>query len=197
MVRRQRETLLKVALGVLVEILLGIPANVWGQQTVTMGAVLTNAQQAPPTSTGAQGVAAVFLNSANNRINWLIVHNVVNPTLGHFHGNGFPQTSAAVVVDLPSNSGGSLASPIVGSALLTAGQAADLLAGRWYLNIHSANCGTCAGGEIRGQVAVTDDHAPLLVFPSNATFAYTTGFDLTLILNTPGRTPTGGTVTLN
>jgi hypothetical protein len=44
---------------------------------------------------------------------------------------------------------GSLASPIKGSATLTEAQAADLLAGKYYINIHTA---AHKGGEIRGQV---------------------------------------------
>jgi hypothetical protein len=44
---------------------------------------------------------------------------------------------------------GSAASPIKGSATLNDAQAADLMAGRWYFNIHTA---ANKGGEIRGQV---------------------------------------------
>ncbi len=36
-----------------------------------------------------------------------------------------------------------------GKATLTAAQAADLTAGRWYVNLHTAKH---PGGEIRGQV---------------------------------------------
>jgi hypothetical protein len=36
-----------------------------------------------------------------------------------------------------------------GSATLTDAQAADLMAGKWYVNVHTAEN---KGGEIRGQV---------------------------------------------
>ena len=42
-----------------------------------------------------------------------------------------------------------MTSPARGKATLTDAQAADLMAGRWYVNIHTA---ANKGGEIRGQV---------------------------------------------
>ena len=45
--------------------------------------------------------------------------------------------------------GAGMASPASGSATLNDAQAADLLAGRLYVNIHTA---AHPGGEIRGQV---------------------------------------------
>ena len=44
---------------------------------------------------------------------------------------------------------GSVASPISGTATLTDAQAADLEAGKFYFNIHTA---ANPGGEVRGQV---------------------------------------------
>jgi hypothetical protein len=58
-----------------------------------------------------------------------------------------PGDNAGVVVPLS----GSLASPIKGTATLTAAQVADLKAGKWYVNVHTA---ANPGGEIRGQVNV-------------------------------------------
>ena len=44
---------------------------------------------------------------------------------------------------------GAVTSPIKGEATLTDAQAADLAAGKWYFNVHTA---ANKGGEIRGQV---------------------------------------------
>jgi hypothetical protein len=61
------------------------------------------------------------------------------------HGPADPGQNADVAVPFE----GELASPIKGSATLTDAQAADLQAGKYYVNIHTeAN----KGGEIRGQV---------------------------------------------
>ena len=68
-------------------------------------------------------------------------------TAAHFHGPAEPGKNAGVVV--PVFQGPTAKSPFEGSTALTDAQAADLMAGRWYFNIHTdAN----KGGEIRGQV---------------------------------------------
>jgi hypothetical protein len=62
----------------------------------------------------------------------------------HFHGPAAPGQNAGVIVPFPNPE-----SPIRGEATLTEAQAADLLAGRWYVNVHSR---AHPGGEIRAQV---------------------------------------------
>ncbi|MEA2847637.1 MAG: hypothetical protein QOG78_2918, partial [Rhodospirillaceae bacterium] len=59
------------------------------------------------------------------------------------------KTNAGVVVPVPAPATGGLASPLKGDATLTDAQAADLAAGKWYFNVHTA---ANKGGEIRGQV---------------------------------------------
>lgn len=65
-------------------------------------------------------------------------------TAAHFHGPAAPGANAPPVVPIANP-----ASPIKGEATLTDAQIADLTAGKWYLNVHTA---ANRGGEIRGQV---------------------------------------------
>ena len=67
-------------------------------------------------------------------------------TAGHFHGPASMGQNAGVVMPFAS-----AASPIEGQQTLTAAQVDDLMAGKWYVNIHTA---ANPGGEIRGQVMV-------------------------------------------
>ena len=66
-------------------------------------------------------------------------------TAAHFHGPARPGGSAEVALPIT----GAMRSPITGSALLTAEQAAELGEGKWYVNLHTA---AHPSGEIRGQL---------------------------------------------
>jgi hypothetical protein len=65
-------------------------------------------------------------------------------TAAHIHGPADPGGSAPPVVPFPA-----AASPITGTATLTDAQAAELAAGKYYVNVHT---GANRGGEIRGQI---------------------------------------------
>jgi CHRD domain len=112
----------------------------------TLTARLKGASEVPPVATDAKGTAEVTL-TTGNVINWKIIYEGLSgPAMGvHFHGPAASGDNAAVVVPMT----GSLASPISGSATLTPGQTTDLIAGKWYVNVHSA---TNPNGEIRGQL---------------------------------------------
>src|SRR5262245_8718269 len=62
----------------------------------------------------------------------------------HIHGPADPGANAPPVVPFAN-----AASPITGTATLTDAQAADLAAGKYYVNVHTA---ANRGGEIRGQI---------------------------------------------
>jgi hypothetical protein len=68
-------------------------------------------------------------------------------TMAHFHGPALPGANAGPVVPVPAAD--IMATKIHGTATLTDAQIADLTAGKWYFNIHTA---AHPGGEVRGQV---------------------------------------------
>ncbi|MBL9135805.1 MAG: CHRD domain-containing protein [Verrucomicrobiales bacterium] len=72
-------------------------------------------------------------------------------TLAHIHGPADAATAAGVMVDLAPFNGGAfgVSGTLAGSVVLTAEQKAAVLAGRTYVNIHTA---ANRPGEIRGQV---------------------------------------------
>ena len=108
---------------------------------------LKGANEVPPVTSKGLGSATVTYDTASKKLTWKITYAGLsgNATAGHFHGPAAADKNAPVVVPFSGN----LASPIEGSATLTDAQAADLLAGNWYINIHTADN---KPGEIRGQV---------------------------------------------
>jgi len=98
-------------------------------------------------SPAATGNASVTYDTATKQVTWRIIYSGLSgtPTAAHFHGPAQPGANAGVAVPIPNVA----TSPVEGSATLTDAQAADLLAGRYYINIHTA---ANPPGEIRGQV---------------------------------------------
>lgn len=74
----------------------------------------------------------------------------------HFHGPATPSQNADVVVNVGAISG--LNPPSSGSTTINDVQTADLLAGLFYINVHTAEYPT---GEIRGQVMPEMSAVPL------------------------------------
>jgi len=107
--------------------------------------IQVNSNQEVPTNTSsATGTSSITYEKNSNTLTYTINYSGVTPTAMHFH-KGAIGVSGAVEIEVkaPYTSG------MTGTLKLTDAQETDLLAGLWYLNIHSA---TFAGGEIRGQV---------------------------------------------
>ena len=109
-------------------------------------ATLSGAEEVPPVETGGTGSANVTWNSETKALSWSIdFAGLSGPAAAaHFHGPADPGANAGPVITIDD-----LESPSEGTATLTDEQAADLAAGKWYVNVHTeAN----PDGEIRGQV---------------------------------------------
>jgi hypothetical protein len=81
-------------------------------------------------------------------LTWTVTYSGLtgDASAAHFHGPAAPGANAPVIIPIGM---GSVPNPSTGSKVLTDDQIADLLAGKWYVNVHTkAN----PGGEIRGQV---------------------------------------------
>ena len=110
---------------------------------------LSGANEVPATVTSGSGTLEASLDRQTNVLSWTVIYSGLSgpATAGHFHGPAMAGQNAGVV--LPFS--GSVESPIKGTATLTATQAADVRAGKWYVNLHTkAN----PGGEIRAQLNV-------------------------------------------
>ena len=115
--------------------------------TSAMTTRLSGASEVPPVMSSASGTVEATLNKQTSELSWTVTYSGLSgPATGaHFHGPAMAGANAGVVVPIT----GSLASPIRGVASLTAAQAADLMAGKWYVNLHTA---ANPNGEIRGQL---------------------------------------------
>ena len=131
-----------IGLGVLALTALVIMATIAFAETINLKATLKASDSVPPNNSNGTGSLQGSYDTANKQLTYTVTYSGLtdNATAAHFHG---PADPGVVPVQ------GGVASPIKGTATLTDAQATDLLAGKWYFNIHTeAN----KPGEIRGQV---------------------------------------------
>ena len=113
----------------------------------TFTADLKPSSEVPANDTKGSGMLNATYDTASKKLTYTATYKDLSgpATAAHFHGPADPKTNAAVVVPVKEMTPGTLK----GEATLTDAQAADLQAGKWYFNIHTA---ANKGGEIRGQV---------------------------------------------
>jgi CHRD domain len=125
----------------------GWMSSMTGSDTMTMKNAATGAQEVPPVTTGGSGTVESTFNKSTNILTWKVTYSGLSGpvTASHIHGPAAAGANAGVVIPFS----GSLASPFEGKATLTAAQVADLMAGRYYVNLHTAKH---PGGELRAQL---------------------------------------------
>ena len=119
-------------------------------ETVVLKAELSASNHLPPTSSKGTGAVTATYDTTSKVLIWKGTHSgLTGPaTSAHFHGPAPAGQSAGVAIWI-SSKGSPLPESFEGQATLTDAQADDMMAGRWYVNIHTR---TYPGGEIRGQL---------------------------------------------
>lgn len=125
---------------------LGLTAGAGYAKTQHFTATLTGAEEVPANDSAGKGKVEADLDTTTNTFKYKATYSgLTGPAMAaHFHGPAAPGANAP-----PTVPAASAADPITGQATLTAAQAADLTAGKWYFNVHTK---AHPGGEIRGQV---------------------------------------------
>ena len=145
-----RQTVLRTALatGIVTLTLAGCGMMRPSQKMQIFEANLTAGQEVPPAASSASGMAEVQFNENTNKVTWKVTYSgLTGPATGaHIHGPAAAGANAGVLIPFAGNLD---AQPIMGEVTVTSAQYADMAAGLYYVNIHTARF---PGGEIRGQL---------------------------------------------
>lgn len=112
---------------------------------------MTSMNEVPSVNTPATGRIAALLDKNTRLFRWKVNFSGLSgaPTAAHFHGPAAIGANSGVTLAFKNP----VQSPDEGRATLTPAQMADLLAGKWYANIHTA---AHPAGEIRGQLILRE-----------------------------------------
>lgn len=135
-----------VALAGLTIAVLASPGGSAWAESVAYKADLKAASEVPANSSKGTGSAVVTFDTVSKKLDWTVTFSGLTgaATAAHFHGPADVGKNSGVAVPISGKT-----SPMTGSATLTDAQAADLTAGKWYVNVHTA---ANKDGELRGQV---------------------------------------------
>jgi hypothetical protein len=114
--------------------------------TINLKADLKSSNEVPPVDSKGSGSVTATFDTASKQLSWKgSVTGLSGPaTAAHFHAAEAGKNGAVAVPIAGADKGS-----FEGSATLTDAQAEELMAGKWYVNIHTA---ANKAGEIRGQV---------------------------------------------
>ena len=114
---------------------------------VMFKATLSGAAEVPPVLTPGKGTFTAKYLPENGLFVWSMNYEGLSgpATMAHIHGPATETQNAGVVMGFNNP----VTSPMSGQSSLTPAQFADLNAGKWYVNVHTA---ANRAGEIRGQL---------------------------------------------
>lgn len=120
---------------------------------MTVSATLSGANEVPAVTTTGTGSLTGTYDKDTKIMTVTITWRVEGASLTgmHFHGPASAAENAGVIIGFSGYSTANSGTFTTTTRALTAAEEADVLAGKWYLNIHSERN---RGGEIRGQVSV-------------------------------------------
>jgi CHRD domain len=112
---------------------------------------MTGTNQVPSVKTAGTGKLVAVYDRNTSLFRWKLSFSGLKgaPTAGHFHGPAAIGANAPATLPFT----GPVKSPMEGRATLTEAQAADLLAGKWYVSIDTT---AHPRGEIRGQIILRE-----------------------------------------
>ncbi|PCK05300.1 MAG: CHRD protein [Alteromonadaceae bacterium] len=126
---------------------------------INLTATIDGAQANAGAGSGSSGMgmADMTLDDVSKMFSWNIWWQDLSGAVSsaHFHGPALPDQNTGVQVSI-----GDISSPSMGMAMISDSQIDDLLAGLWYINIHTV---MHPGGEIRGQVNVVPEPEALIL----------------------------------
>lgn len=121
---------------------------------------LSGANERPPVVPSGTGTAKITYDKSTKMIGYVISWTLGDPTSTttamHFHGSdtGSDTTSSPVEIPITGFSTGNSGTVSGTTRELTSTESAQLLAGKWYVNVHS---NVAPAGEMRGNIKLTDN----------------------------------------
>lgn len=116
---------------------------------------LSGAQEVPAIVTSGSGTAEISydptMKMITYKISWQLGNSNASTTNMHFHGSdtGSDTVNSGVAISITGFAPGSTGTVSGVTVALTSAQEAQLLAGKWYVNVHSS---TVTSGELRGNI---------------------------------------------
>ncbi len=140
------KTILRSALAALACAGMFALANPSTAATINLKATLSGKAEVPPNTSTASGAVTATYDDVTKKLTWKGSYKGLSApaTAAHFHGPAPEGKNAGVAIPIVPNG-----PEFEGSATLTDAQAREVLAGDWYVNIHTA---ANKAGELRGQL---------------------------------------------